>query len=76
MQSWIGVVSATGSKCLLGGVRHHESARFETRSQAVGWALTVQGTNTGAGRGAEWNVRPSAAIAEINEPAYDAREDS
>lgn len=50
MTSFIGIVQAVGTKPLLGGVRVHKSARYETYAQAEALCKGVQAINLRAGR--------------------------
>ena len=48
--SYRGYVTACRGNVLLGGVRHHESSRFETREMASAWIQTVLEANCEAHR--------------------------
>ena len=42
--SYIGIVTATSTQCLLGGVKQHTSSRFQAEDDARNWvALIMEG---------------------------------
>lgn len=47
---WYGYVTACEGHLLLGGVKHHQSARFATRKQASDWTAAIVKGNSEAGR--------------------------
>ena len=50
MKSYVGYVTACRDNLLLGGTKHHESARFETREQAGAWVGQIVAANCAAHR--------------------------
>lgn len=58
MKAYRGYVTATASGLLLGGVKHHESAAFETPEQAQDWVSVIVRTNCEANRlPSAWGVK-------------------
>jgi hypothetical protein len=64
--SFTGYVTAAKGSVLLGGVKHHESSRFETMQQASDWVAAIVRGNCEAHRAiSAWGVNHNPNDPEI-----------